>query len=152
MAPAIQAAPGVAPGRSGAGFPPAQPGDELDAPSMTACAGQLLEQAAEVTRRIALAQTQQDVDALARQHERLVAAALNLNDKAVSLVAGEAKLEGSQIAGAIEHTNQQLSKITETRKALAVLDALLSFTAAVLTGSGKAILKAAAGLKKALDG
>lgn len=123
-------------------------GDQLDAASMTFAASLLLKQASEVARRLGIATKQSVIDHLLRQHEQLVSDAISLNSRAISLVAGEAKVEGEAIAEKIANVSETLKKIASIKRALGVIDALLSFVAAVLTGSGTAIV--AAGIK--LDG
>lgn len=126
----------------------AKPGDQLEAASMTRAASLLLNQATDVARRLGLATKQSIIDELMRQHEQLVADAITLNSGAISLVAGEAKIKGRAIADKIAKVNETLKKIASIKRALGILNALLGFVAAVLTGSGTAIV--IAGIK--LDG
>jgi len=122
---------------------PAMPGDQLDAASMTRAASILLIQATDVARRLGLATKQSVIDELLRQHEKLVAAAITLNSGAIDLLAGEAKVEGKDIADLIVKANDTLKKIASIKRALGILDSLLTFVAAVLTGSGSAIVAGA---------
>lgn len=122
---------------------PAMPGDQLDAASMTRAASILLNQATDVARRLGLATKQSIIDELLRQHEKLVAAAITLNSGAIDLLAGEAKVEGKDIADLIAKANDTLKKIASIKRALGILDSLLTFVVAVLTGSGTAIVAGA---------
>lgn len=129
---------------------PAMPGGQLDAASMTRAASILLDQANDVARRLGLATKQSVIDELLRQHEKLVAAAITLNSGAIDLLAGEAKVEGKDIADLIAKANATLKKIASIKRALGVLDSLLAFVAAVLTGSGTKIVAGAIQLNSSL--
>jgi len=131
--------------------PAAQPGDELDAASMTRAASSLLDQANDVARRLGLSTKDSVTKKLLLQHEQLVADAITLNSGAIVLIAGEAKVEGAAIANKIATANETLKKIASTKRAIGILDTLIDFVAAVLTGSGTAIVEAVINLDKDLE-
>ena len=140
---AVNIAASQPPGESPAGDN--SPG-ELSAADMTKAAGLLLQQAAQVTLRIADAANDSEAKALLAAHRDLTARAMKLNNKAITLLAGEAKVEGSDIVAAIDQANQTLQAIAEIQKALALVQKVLGLAGAVLTGNGTAIVSAIANL------
>lgn len=128
--------------------PIAGSGDKLSAADMTKVAKALLRQAADVTLRLQTAKDDEEAKALLEMHRQLTAAAMTINNKAVQLLAGEAKVEGGEIVKAIEQANKTLKTIKDIVTALAILQKILVLTGAVLSGNGTAILSAIGKLAK----
>lgn len=125
-------------------------GDQFTPDDLSDAAYLLVKQAANVTLLLLKAKGQEERDQLLQRHQQLVADAIFLATKIITLVTGEAKLTGAEIVAAIKRVDQTLKKISEIKDALVVVDALLKFTAAVLSGSGTAIVTTGVALSNTL--
>ena len=120
----------------------------LSAADMTKVAGALIQQAAQVTLRLIDANSSDEAKALLAAHRDLTAAGLQINNKAIVLLAGEAKVDGAAIIAAVDQVTKILKTIAEIQKVLGVVQQVLGLVAAVLTGNGTTIVVAIAGLAK----
>lgn len=129
----------------------AQVGDALDAAALAPLRAFLDAQVDALNEALAQATEQSVIDQIQSQQNRLAEQANALTGLSILLTAGEARVSAVHIQAAVESARQVIDRVGSVKARLAKLGAFIEFTAAVLTGRGKAIVEGAKALKAALD-
>ena len=126
-------------------------GDALTQDDLQAAFNWLMEQAGQLREDRKTTSDEETSEAIGRRQNELEDAAAALVEKQIDLIAGEAKVSAEQINSAVSFADGVVSQVKDIKQKLAQLGQVLDFLAAVMTGSGTAIFKAALTLKEQLQ-
>jgi len=129
----------------------AELGDELDEAALAPLRAFLEAQADALDEALEKATEQSVIDQIQAQQNRLAAQANALTGLSILLTAGEARVSAAHIQAAVDGARQAIDRVDSLKARLAKLGAVIEFTAALLSGRGKAIVEAAKALKATLD-
>jgi hypothetical protein len=125
-------------------------GDALTKDDLQVAFNWLMEQAQQLREDRKIAPDEETGEAIGRRQDELEGAADALVEKQIDLIAGEAQISAEHIDSAVEFADGIVSQVKDIKQKLAQLGDVLDFFAAVTTGSGTAIFKAAITLKEQL--
>jgi hypothetical protein len=126
-------------------------GDKLSGAELQASIDQLLAMADGLNPFLEVETEVEAAQAIGRAQQDLRSLAILLVTAQIDLLAGQVKITAVHINAAAEYANGVISQIAGWRRRLDKIGQVLEFFAAVLTGEGGRILKAAGKLKAALD-
>jgi hypothetical protein len=129
----------------------AKVGDKLDAAALAPLRAYLNDQIAALNKDLETATTQDVIDQIQAEQNRLGAKATGLTGLSILLTVGEAKVTALHIRSAVDAARKVIDKIASIKSKLAKLGAVIDFAAAVLTGNGRTIVEGAEALKAALE-
>jgi hypothetical protein len=128
----------------------AEAGDKLDEAALAPLRSYLNEQIEALNGELVNATSQDVIDRILAEQNRLAAKANALTALSIMLAAGEAKISTIHIRSAVDAARKVIDKIAEITKRLEKIGAVIDFAAAVLTGNGRVIVEGAEALKTAL--
>jgi len=128
----------------------AQPGDSLSGADIQVSIDTLRRMADDMETLKTAGASVEDLQAIGRTQANLLGMAGDLVNMQVDLLVGKAKITGEHIDAAVSFANNVIDRVTDTRKRIQQITAVLAFLGVVLTGNGEAILGAAFTLKDAL--
>lgn len=132
-------------------IPDAVAGDALTPEDLQAAHDWLMAQADALSPLYAAAPDLESAQAIGRQRSALRTMATKINARQIDLLVDEARVSAEHIRSAIDYAAAVVASIKDTRLRIRRLGQVLDFFAAVLSGSGSKIVKAAQTLKKQLD-
>jgi hypothetical protein len=128
----------------------AKAGDQLTIADLNGAFQFLIDEANALNADAARAPDVATQQAIGRTQNALLARAAKLNAKSIDLLTDEARITAEHINSAVTAAKTVIEKIASIKSKLEKLGAVLDFFAAVLTGSGTAILAGANDLESAL--
>ena len=129
----------------------AAPGDAILGTDLQASVDALLATASDLDEALAAAPDIPTLQAVTQAQNDLRSKAMAIVIQQIDLLAGEARITAAHINAAAQASREAIKKIADIALRLQTVGKLIGFFAAVSTGHGGEIVKAARALKEGLD-